>query len=147
MGWNDDGRSDSALAQTGVHNRPQRRTMQVIEVRMRDQHKINGRQIGNSQARTAQPFEDKQPRRKIRVDYYIVSTNLQEKARVPDEGNAEFSVVDEARFVSFPDAGSDCGMPHQFSKLAGTSTKSRIAKRLLDHPAAKALSVRIFSVW
>ena len=53
MSGNDDRRRDASLAQVILHNRAQRWPMQMIEVRVRNQHQIDGRQVGNAQARGA----------------------------------------------------------------------------------------------
>ena len=77
--------------------------MQVIEVRVRDQHNVDGRQIGNAQAGTAQAFQHEEPAREIGIDDDVLSADLQEEAGVADEGDAEFAVGDEARLVGLAD--------------------------------------------
>jgi hypothetical protein len=52
---------------------------------------------------------------------------------VADEGDAEFSVSDEARFVGFTGKPSHSRAAHQTSELSGALAKGRIAERLLDH--------------
>ena len=93
--------------------------------------------IGNAQAGTAQAFQHEQPAREVRIDDDALPANLHEEAGVTDEGDAEFSVGDEARLVSLTEARSYRGTAHQTSELSGAFTKGRIAKRLLDHPATE----------
>ncbi len=56
MRRNDDRRRNAPRAQIVLHQRAQRRAMQVIEVGVRHQHQIDGRQIGDAQAGTTQAF-------------------------------------------------------------------------------------------
>src|SRR5690349_3159667 len=52
MRRNDDGRRCAALPQRVLHNGTQRWAMKMIEVRVRDQHEINGWKVGDTQSRT-----------------------------------------------------------------------------------------------
>ena len=52
-----------------------------------------------------------------------------------DESDAQLTVSGEARFVSLPRPRSNRRMAHQTSELGDALAESRIAKRLLDHPA------------
>src|SRR6266567_6578336 len=107
----------------------------MIEMGMRHQHQIDGRQIGYAQPRTTKTFQHKQPACEVGIDYDTLSTNLHEKAGVTDEGDAEFSIGSKAWFVSLTDARGYRGVAYQTPKLSGTFTKGRIAKCLLNHPA------------
>src|SRR5579872_3812713 len=100
VSWNDDGRRNATGPQIVLNNCPQRRTMQVIEVRVRNQYEIDGGKIGDSQAWTAKPFQHEQPPRKVRIDQDRLAADLDEEARVPDEGHAEFSVARQTWLVS-----------------------------------------------
>ena len=70
----------------------QRLAMEVIEVSVRYQDDIHWRQVAQVQSRLSQALEDEEPARKVRIDYDILSANLQEEAGVSDEGDAEFAV-------------------------------------------------------
>ena len=70
----------------------QRLAMQVIEVSMRHQDNIHRRQVAQVQSGLTQALEDEQPARKVRIDYDILSANLQKEAGVSYEGDAELSV-------------------------------------------------------
>ena len=82
--------------------------MQVIEMRMRDEHEIDRWQISNAQPRTTEPLQHKQPPREIGINQNTFSPNLYEEACVSDEGDAEFSVGGETRLVSLTGARSHC---------------------------------------
>jgi len=62
---------------------------------------------------------------------------LHEEAGVADEGDAEFSIGGETRFVSFAAARSDCGVADETSELGGALTQGRITERLFNHPATE----------
>ena len=102
MRRNDDRGSNAPRPQVVVHERAQRRTMQVIEVRVRNQNEIDGRKVRDAKARTAKPLQYEQPPGKIGIDQHALSSNLYEEAGMTDESDAQFSVSGEARFVSLP---------------------------------------------
>src|SRR5580658_5638502 len=95
MRRNDDRRGNPTRAQIVLHQGAQRRAMKVIEVGVRNQHEIDGRQIGDAQAWTAQAFQDEKPAREIGVDHDALPADLHEETGVADEGDAEFSVGGE----------------------------------------------------
>ena len=92
MSWNDDGGRNAARAQIVLHDGAQRRTVQMIEVGVRNQHQVDGRKIGDAQAGTAQALQHEQPAREVGIDDDALAANLHEEAGVADEGDAEFSV-------------------------------------------------------
>src|SRR5580692_11133454 len=109
--------------------------MQMIEVGMRNQHQVDGGQIGDAQAGTAQAFQHEKPAREVRIDHDALSANLHEKAGVANERDAEFAVAGEAGLVGLNATWSHHGVAYQTTKLGGAFAKGRVAKRLLDHPA------------
>jgi hypothetical protein len=122
-------------AQIVLHNGAQRWPVQVIEVRVRDQDKIDGRQIAHPQAGAAQPFKHEKPARKIGIDEHAASANLHEKTGMTDKRNAEISIAGQARSVRLAAPRGDGGVAHQARKLCRAFAQSRIAKRLFNHPA------------
>ena len=87
----------------GARDGPQRRTMQVVEMRVRDQHGVDRRQVGDAQSRAAQALEYEQPAREIGIDDEILATKLHEEAGMSDEGDAHLSRRGAARAcVWFP---------------------------------------------
>src|ERR1700739_1238641 len=109
--------------------------MQVIEMGVRNQHQVDGGKVCDAQSGTAQAFQNEQPPREVGVDNDVASADLYEETGMPDERDAEFAIGDQAWLVGLATAGSNRGVPHQTSELAGALAKRRIAKRLLDHPA------------
>ena len=84
-----------------LHDGAQRWPVQVIEVRVGDQHQIDRRQIAQLHARLAQPLQHEQPAREVGIDQHILPAHLHEKAGVADEGDAEFAVADISLVCGF----------------------------------------------
>jgi hypothetical protein len=133
MGGDDDGRGDAARVQIILHNCAQRWAMKVIEMRVRNQHQIDGWKVGNAYAGPAQALEHKQPARKIRIDDDTFSAQLNKETGMSDERDAEFSVRGEARLVSLTATPGHSRMAHQTRELRGSLAKGGIAQCLLDH--------------
>ena len=100
--------------------------MQVIEVSMRDQHEINGRQIADPQPRPAQAFQDKKPAGEVRIDQDISSADLNKEGGVADEGESQLPMTCQHRLMSFACTGRDDRMAHQSGELAGSSSEGRM---------------------
>ena len=111
--------------------------MEMIEVSMRNQHYVDGREIGDAQAWTAQALQHEEPAREVRIDDYAPAANLYEEAGVADESDAQFSVRGKSRLTSLAPARSYRRVAHQTSELRSAFAKGRVAKRLLNHPAAE----------
>ena len=92
MARNDDGRSRAAGAEVIVHDGAQRRPVQMIKMRVRDQNQIDGRQIAHPNSGTAQALQNKQPAREVGIDHHALPADLHEKAGVTDEGHPEFAI-------------------------------------------------------
>jgi len=107
-------------------------------VRVRDEDQINRRKIADAQTRAPEPLQDEQPPGKVWIDHYVSATDLHEEAGVPDKGDPELSVSDEAWFMSLAAAGGDRRMPHQTRELSGAFAESRIPECLFDHPGSRA---------
>lgn len=138
MGRNHDGGRYSPRAEIVVDDGAQRRTVQVIEVRMRYQHEVNRWKVGDPQSRAAQPFQNKEPARKIGVDHHTLPADLHKEARVPDERDPEFPVGCEAWGVSLAASPGDGRMANESRELRSALAKGRIPECLLDHPALEA---------
>ena len=54
--------------------------MQVIEMRMRHQHRIDRRQVAHAEPRPPQPLQNKNPLREVRINHDVFSADLQEKS-------------------------------------------------------------------
>ena len=91
MGHDKRGRG-SGLAPGLPRDGAQRLAMQVIEVRVRHQYNIHGRQVAQVQSRLTQAFQNEQPAREVGIDNDVLSANLQKKAGMSNEGDAQFAV-------------------------------------------------------
>src|SRR5450432_315373 len=119
----------------------------MIEVRVRDQHKVDRRQVGDAQAGAAQAFQYEEPAGEVGIDDDVLAANLQEETGVADEGDAEFSVGHQARLVRLAVTWRDGGSTHQASEIGSAFTKGRIADRFPDHPALDYLAAEPMEVW
>jgi hypothetical protein len=66
--------------------------MEMIEMRVREQDQIDGREVFDFQAGAFDAFEEKQPVGKIRVDEHVEVRELNEEGRVADPGDGDFAV-------------------------------------------------------
>ena len=103
----------------------------MIEMRVSDQDQVDWRQVTNSYAGLAQPFQHKQPAGKIRINDNIQAANLHKEAGVPNKCDAQFIVRDQLWLVGLSGAGSYRRVPHQPPKLASAFVQSPISKRNL----------------
>jgi hypothetical protein len=62
----------------------QRRLVEMIEVRVRQQHQVNRRQIPDFHAGALDALQQKQPVREIRVNQHVQIRELDQKRRVAD---------------------------------------------------------------
>ena len=73
---------------------PQSAPVEMIEVSVRDQDQINGRQMMNFEARSLQSFDHLEPLRPDRIDQYIEFVGLDEKRGMSDPRDANFAFAD-----------------------------------------------------
>src|ERR1039457_5795017 len=137
MRGNDNGRCHAARPQVVLHQGTQGWSMEMIEVSVRDQYRVDRRQISDAESGTAKALQHEQPAREVRIDDDSLPADLYKETGVTNEGDAEFSVGGEAPFVGLTGARSDGGVAHQTSKLGGAFPNGRIAKCLLNHPATE----------
>jgi len=116
-----------------LYDRPKRGAMEMIEMRMCDQHQINGGKVSDAQARLSQPLKNEEPAREIRIDHSIFAADLQEEAGMADKRDTHLTIRDQHRLVSFARPWCDRGMTNQFPELLGAFTKRRILKRVFQH--------------
>ena len=109
-----------------LHDGAQRRSVQVVEVGMCNQHQVNGRQIAHPQARLPQTLEDEEPARKVGIDDNILAANLEEETGMTDESYAHLAAGRQLGLVGVAGPGSDRGAPHQAAELPGTVAESAI---------------------
>src|SRR5579885_1970417 len=114
---NHDRRGRSSIFFGVLHQRTQRGPVQMIEMRVCDQDKINGGKITNFHPGLAESFQDEQPAREVGIDDNIFAANLNEEAGVPNERHAHLAIRNQHWFVRFAYPGSDRGMPHQTPEI------------------------------
>ena len=107
------------LAAREPRNGAQRRPVQVVEVRVRNQHRIDGRQIAQPQPGPPQPLEHEDPAREVRVDQNVLAADLEEEAGMSDEGYAQLTAAGQHRFACDAGARGHGGVAHQRAKLPG----------------------------
>lgn len=100
----DDRRPLARLAPREPRDGAQRGPVQVVEVSVRNQHRVDGRQVAQPQAGAAKPLKHEDPAGKVRVNQDVLPANLQEEAGMSDEGYAKLPAAGEYRFAR--DAGA-----------------------------------------
>ena len=78
----------------GCGSRRKRRFVKMIEMRVREQHQVNRRQVLDFQAGALDALQQKQPVRKIRVNQHVQVRELDQKRRVADPGNRHLAAVE-----------------------------------------------------
>ena len=96
----------------------QRRFVKVIEVRVRQQHEINRRQIADLQAGALDAFQQKQPVREIRIHQHVQVGELDQKRRVADPGDRHLAGFQLGKYRSLVLAGAtgEQRLPDHFVK-------------------------------
>ena len=79
-------------ADFGMRQFAQGRLVKMVEVRVRQQHQVNRRQILDFQTGALDAFQQKKPVRKIRVNQHVQVRELDEKRGVADPGDGDFAV-------------------------------------------------------
>ena len=114
-----------------LHNGAQRWPVQMVKVRMSNQHQVDGRKIAQPHSRLPQPLQHKQPASEIRIDDDVLAADLHEKAGMADESYSQLSIADQFRFVSLAGPRSHRRMPHQSAKRTRAFAENGIRKRWL----------------
>src|ERR1019366_7023560 len=113
----DDRRPLAGLAPGEPRNRAQRRPVQVVEVRVRNQHRVDCGQLPQLQPGTAQSLENENPAREVGIDQDVLAPDLEEEAGMPDEGYAQLATAGEYGLTGDAGARRHGGAAHQGSKL------------------------------
>ena len=122
MPWHDDERALAGLATGERGDGTQRRTVQVVEVRVGDEHGVDGRQVAHAQAGTAETLEDEDPLGEVGVDDKVLATQLQEETGVANEGEAQLSASDELRFTGLAGARGEGRTADEGGNLSSFAT-------------------------
>src|SRR5438105_12894261 len=118
--------SFAAASPRGPHNGAQRGPVEMIEMSMRDQHVVNRGQVFDLDSGTAQALEHKQPARKVGIDHNVLAANLNEKSGVPNEGDPQFAMLRQHRFVSLSGTRGKRGVAHDAAKLASLAANGHV---------------------
>jgi hypothetical protein len=103
-------------------NCPQRGPMQMIEVGVRDQHSIDGWQVAQPQPWLPQAFQHEDPAGEVGVNQNVLARNLEEKAGMSDEGDAQLTAIRQHRLARNSNARSHGRVAHQGAKVAGLTS-------------------------
>src|ERR1019366_7836074 len=122
MPGHDDRRTFAGLASREPRNRAQRWPVQVVEVRVRNQHRVDRRQLPQLQPRTAQPLENENPAREVGIDQDVPAPDLEEETGMSDESYAQLATAGEHRLTGDASARRQSGAAHQSSKLPSFTT-------------------------
>src|SRR5712675_3314390 len=95
--------------------------MKMIKVRVGEQNEINRRQIFNLKTGALDPLQKKKPVRKIRINQHVQIRELDEKRRVADPGDGDFTVFQLGKnwALMFAVARREQGFPDQLAKKGG----------------------------
>jgi len=91
----------------------------MIEMRMRDQHQINRRQVLQPYPWFPEALQDEQPASEVGVDHNILLADLHEEASMANKRKPELPVSNQFGLVHLPGARSDRRVPDEPGKLAG----------------------------
>lgn len=85
---NDDQRRSSTAFARMADDAPKGWEIQMIHVCVRQQNRIDGRQVFDADAGTAEPMDENKPVREDGIDENVASVELQKKRCVADEGDS-----------------------------------------------------------
>jgi hypothetical protein len=148
---NDQHRRRSGVPSSLPGNSTQGLTVQMVEMGVRHQNHIHGRQIVQAHSGLAKTFQHEQPACKIGVEDNVLPAHLQKEARMSNERKTHFAVADQLRFVGPSRTPRDNGVPNEAGKLLCPFAQRRILQRGLNHefklnlPARKEYSVPTLS--
>ena len=95
--------------------------MEMIEVRVRQQHHINRRQIFDLEAGAFEPLLQKKPVRKIRIDQHVQIRELDQEGGMADprDGDLAMFQLGKNRALMLAVARREQGFPDQLAKKCG----------------------------
>ena len=113
--------------------------MEMIEVRVREQIEIDGREVADFEPRTFDAFEEKEPVGKIRIDEDVEVGELDQEGGVADPGDGDLALGEfwENGALMLAGAASQEGFPDHLVKegarvkmLGGGEVCERAGQRL-----------------
>src|SRR5260370_42278036 len=99
----------------------------MVKVCVRDQHRINRRQIFDPYARMAETLKNKQPAGKIRINQNIPSADLNQKAGMSNKCDSQFLLGNRYGFMAFAVARGQGRVLYDAPELAGLFSQSDIS--------------------
>lgn len=75
--------------------------MQVIEVRVRNQHRVDGRKIAQAKSWATQTLQNEDPLCEVGVYDDVLPANLQKETRMTDERDAELTAAGQYGLTGF----------------------------------------------
>lgn len=101
-----------------VRQLAQARLVKMIEVRVREQHEIDGREMLDAQAGAFDALEEKKPIRKIRVDEDVEIGELHEERRManPRQGDLAARQFGKDRLFMLPGSRRQKSLPNHLAK-------------------------------
>ncbi len=94
----------------------------MIEVSVRDEHRIDRRQVAKPESGPAEPLENKNPAGKVGIDQQVLAADLEKEAGMTDEGDAQLATTGGHRLAGDAGAPGDGGMAHQGAELLSFMT-------------------------
>jgi len=90
--------------------------VKVIEVRVGQEHQVDGRQVLNFQTRPFDAFQKEQPVREVRIDEHIQVGELNQERSVADPGDGDLSFIQFWKTwpLTFADAPREQSFPNHF---------------------------------
>lgn len=89
----------------------------MIEVRMRDQHVIHGRQVAELHAGPAQALENEEPASEIGINDEVAAADLHKESGMADESEPKLITRGEQRLMELAGAGSERGVADDAPEL------------------------------
>jgi len=126
VGGNDKQWTASGLDARGARDGPQRRAMQVIEMRVGDEHGVKRWKFLDAKSGTAQTFEYEKPGSKDWIDDDVRAADLQKKRRVSDERNPHLVLCGKHGAVSTSGTAGHGRVLYELAKLASFLTDTDI---------------------
>jgi hypothetical protein len=106
--------------------------MQVIEVSVRNEYKVYRWQFADANPGSRQALQDKNPFRKVGIDYDVQTVDLYEETGMPDKRDAHLACFRQYRTTGLTCAWRKRRVAHQLGELLGLSADGDIQHRLHD---------------
>ena len=118
----------------------QRRFVKMIEMRVRQQHHVNRRQILDFEAGALDPFQQKKPVREIGINQHVQVRELDQERGMADPGDGDLAVFKfgKNRPLMFAVARCEQSLPDQLAEKRGRVEmlcRRQILERTRQFPA------------